>query len=219
MRDNTAGGGVDGSSAVFPSADRPPVFRGASFLSSFLAGGTAGVVTDLILFPLDTLKTRLQLRGRGDGLPRGSFYRGLLSNMAGALPYATTYWSLYEALKIYAKQWGVGDALVPGVAAAGAETCAMFVRNPFDVVKQQLQGNMHPSTRAAIAKILRAEGLRGFWAGYGATCACARARVRRAQPPLPNNALFPLPLPPPLLPPTSRAAPPTTQCAATCPLR
>jgi hypothetical protein len=141
------------------------------FLTSCLAGGTAGALTDLILFPLDTLKTRLQLRG-GAPAAQGAFYRGLLSNMAGALPYATTYWSLYEALKCFLRARGFDDALVPGTAAAGAETCAMFVRNPFDVVKQQMQGHMHPTTRAAIARILRAEGPRGFWAGYGATRAC-----------------------------------------------
>ena len=50
---------------------------------------------------------------------------------------------------------------------------AMFVRNPFDVVKQQLQGNMHPSTRAAIAKILRAEGLRGSVPQYSRFTRCA----------------------------------------------
>ena len=87
------------------------------FLTSFLAGGTAGAVTDLILFPLDTLKTRLQLRGEKRP-PSGFFYRGLLSNMAGALPYATTYWSLYEALKLWARRRGVDDALVPGVLHA-----------------------------------------------------------------------------------------------------
>jgi solute carrier family 25 S-adenosylmethionine transporter 26 len=181
----------------------------SSFLSSFIAGGAAGALVDLILFPLDSLKTRLQLRG-GAPAARGSFYRGLLSNMAGALPYATTYWSLYESLKAWLRLRGVGDAVAPGVAAAGAEVCAMLVRNPFDVVKQQMQGNMHPSTRAAVANILRLEGAHGFWAGYYATRACARGESRRAPRGFRHaHALSHARTP----------TPPRAQCAATCPLR
>lgn len=52
----------------------------------------------------------------------------------------------------------------PPVHAAEIVTCA--VRNPFEVVKQQMQAGLHTSTGAAVRTILRAEGVRGFFAGY-----------------------------------------------------
>jgi solute carrier family 25 S-adenosylmethionine transporter 26 len=45
------------------------------------------------------------------------------------------------------------------------------VRNPFEVVKQQMQAGLHASTRDAVRTILRVEGWRGFFAGYGSTVA------------------------------------------------
>ena len=45
---------------------------------TLVAGGLSGVTVDLILFPLDTIKTRLQARKLpGQIVPKtGAFYRG-----------------------------------------------------------------------------------------------------------------------------------------------
>lgn len=51
-------------------------------------------------------------------------------------------------------------------AFAAAEVFTAVVRNPFEVVKQQMQAGMHASTPDAIRSLLRAEGVRGFYAGY-----------------------------------------------------
>lgn len=42
-----------------------------------LAGGMAGMCVDSVLFPLDTIKTRLQARKTGLPIPQKSFYRGV----------------------------------------------------------------------------------------------------------------------------------------------
>jgi hypothetical protein len=39
---------------------QPP--RHVSFMNSLISGGVAGLVCDVTLFPLDTIKTRLQVR-------------------------------------------------------------------------------------------------------------------------------------------------------------
>ncbi len=51
------------------------------------AGGTAGTTVDLILFPLDTIKTRLQSK-RGFTASGGfrNIYAGILPAMAGSAP-------------------------------------------------------------------------------------------------------------------------------------
>lgn len=47
--------------------------------------------------------------------------------------------------------------------------CVMAVRNPFEVVKQQMQVGMHRSLGGAFRDIIKVDGLRGLWAGYAST--------------------------------------------------
>lgn len=146
----------------------------ASYLAQVaLAGGTAGVVVDAVLFPLDTIKTRLQVRD-GTALPPRSFYRGLFSAMAGSFPAAAVFWTAYEvgraALEPAFERVGLG-ALSPAGGAAAAQVAVVAVRNPFEVVKQQLQAGLHADTASAIRTILRVDGPRGFYAGYASTVA------------------------------------------------
>eukprot|EP00054_Salpingoeca_dolichothecata_P018086 m.110548 g.110548 ORF g.110548 m.110548 type:complete len:99 (-) comp22727_c0_seq2:755-1051(-) len=57
------------------------------FVVALMAGGCAGITVDVCLFPLDTLKTRLQAEAgfRQAGGFRG-IYRGLLATAAGSGP-------------------------------------------------------------------------------------------------------------------------------------
>jgi hypothetical protein len=89
-----------------------------------VTGGMSGMLVDFFLFPLDTIKTRLQARHvvgavlptkwalyRGEATvlisdaitlrQRGSCYfpAGLLSAMAVSFPGAAMYWTVYEAVK------------------------------------------------------------------------------------------------------------------------
>lgn len=139
------------------------------------------MLVDSVLFPLDTIKTRLQQR-RGTGAAHQaptpfqarSFYRGLLSNMAGSFPAAATFWSVYEAAKSASSHLAApDDDLQQGArhaaCAAAADVAVTVVRNPFEVVKQQMQVGMHASTASAVRSIFRAEGPRGFYAGFFST--------------------------------------------------
>ena len=47
-----------------------------------------------------------------------------------------------------------------------AEVAVVAVRNPFEVVKQQMQLGMHQSTSSAVKDILKIDGVRGLYAGY-----------------------------------------------------
>ncbi|XP_011954611.1 mitochondrial S-adenosylmethionine carrier protein isoform X4 [Ovis aries] len=74
--------------------DRP------GFTASLVAGGVAGVSVDLILFPLDTIKTRLQS-------PQGFYkaggfygvYAGVPSTAIGSFPNAAAFFVTYEYVK------------------------------------------------------------------------------------------------------------------------
>ncbi|CAJ0937301.1 unnamed protein product [Ranitomeya imitator] len=53
--------------------------------ASLLAGGTAGMCVDLILFPLDTVKTRLQ---SPQGFSKAGGFRGIYSGVPStAVPW------------------------------------------------------------------------------------------------------------------------------------
>ena len=139
-------------------------------------GGLSGICVDLLLFPLDTLKTRLQMRAPA-ALPPFSvraFYRGLLSSMLSSFPCAAAFWLVYKSSEAYLRRDGPDGAaraslsysLAPMAASTLAETLVCAIRNPFDVVKQQLQAGQHASTLDALRANLRAGGLRGLYVGF-----------------------------------------------------
>ena len=79
------------------AVDPPPT----PFLTALLAGGMAGTCVDVALFPIDTVKTRLQ--APGGFLASGGFrgmYRGIGAAAAGSAPGAALFFSVYEEAKV-----------------------------------------------------------------------------------------------------------------------
>ena len=145
---------------------------GIMVVAPLLAGGLAGVTTDLILHPLDTIKTRLQSRHLGTPvLNYRSIYRGLLSQMLGTFPCNASFWIIYEGVKREMEKSAHSglQRFAPGIASTLAECSVCTIRNPFDVVKLQLQAGMHKNTTEALRNIVRTEGFKGLYAGYQAT--------------------------------------------------
>ncbi|KKA26175.1 hypothetical protein TD95_003760 [Thielaviopsis punctulata] len=146
-----------------------------SFQSALLAGAIAGTTVDLSLFPLDTLKTRLQ---SADGFfSSGGFrgvYRGIGSAVVGSAPGAALFFCTYESVKTSPMLSSLSDAARHMVAASAGEVAACAVRVPTEVVKQRAQAGMHGgSSRAALGAILaqpRAlDALRALYRGWGIT--------------------------------------------------
>lgn len=157
-----------------------------------LASATASMLSRIPCHPLDTIKAKLQVGARGglwgvlrhtlrtEGL-RG-LYRGFGAAFVGSGPAGCLYFTTYELAKKGLLSVGpVGQS--PFLAHFGAGllaelvSCALWV--PIDVVKERMQvqstlaagkpsyaytGDLH-----AAATILRTEGLRGLYRGYGAT--------------------------------------------------
>ena len=155
-----------------------------SFTAALLAGGLAGTTVDLTLFPLDTLKTRLQSR---EGLIRSGglsgIYRGLSSVLVGSAPGASLFFITYETTKSFfhtlsggRANEGARGAGVHMLAASLGEVAACSVRVPTEVVKQRAQAGQHASSAAALRAILgsrREIGVLGVWRelyrGWGIT--------------------------------------------------
>ncbi|KAI0010609.1 mitochondrial carrier [Xylariaceae sp. FL0662B] len=163
-----------------------------SFTTALLAGGIAGTTVDLSLFPLDTLKTRLQSQAGffASGGFRG-IYRGVGSALVGSAPGAAFFFCTYEGVKdalrrrrldavllssgtddedpIHGRGAGEGWAapLEHMVAASLGEVAACAVRVPTEVVKQRAQAGLHGGSSAAaltaIVRLHRSVGLVGMW--------------------------------------------------------
>ncbi|KAF2704462.1 mitochondrial carrier [Pleomassaria siparia CBS 279.74] len=149
------------------------------YIRSLLAGGLAGTTVDLSLFPLDTLKTRLQ--SSAGFLPSGGFsgiYRGVGSALIGSAPGAALFFITYDSLTRHLLPTRVtlynaegrpylgevdarNAAYVHMLAASAGEVAACAVRVPTEVVKQRAQARQFESSREALAHILDQRRTRG----------------------------------------------------------
>uniref|UniRef100_A0A6Q2XT01 Mitochondrial S-adenosylmethionine carrier protein n=1 Tax=Esox lucius TaxID=8010 RepID=A0A6Q2XT01_ESOLU len=141
----------------------------------FIAGGCAGMCVDLTLFPLDTIKTRLQSQqgfAKAGGL-RG-IYAGVPSAAIGSFPNAAAFFVTYESTKARLGARGAfSDPYITPVthmlAASLGEIVACLIRVPTEVVKQRTQACLSSNTYQVLLATLREEGVRGLYRGYRST--------------------------------------------------
>jgi solute carrier family 25 (mitochondrial S-adenosylmethionine transporter), member 26 len=165
-----------------------------TFTTALLSGALAGTTVDLSLFPLDTLKTRLQ--SSAGFFPSGGFngiYRGIGSAVVGSAPGAAFFFCTYEGTKSLLStrrrqiQGGQGasdgegeqlsKALEYMAAASLGEIAACAVRVPTEVVKQRAQAGQHGGSSAAALRAILSQyqtvGFGGVWRelyrGWGIT--------------------------------------------------
>mmetsp|Transcript_91248 Transcript_91248/g.295006 ORF Transcript_91248/g.295006 Transcript_91248/m.295006 type:complete len:548 (+) Transcript_91248:482-2125(+) len=173
-----AGGGRDANSVEAGPARQLGPQPPASV--SMIAGFLAGMAVDIPLHPLDTVKTRMQAP---EGFAAAGGFRspwsGLSAVVVVSVPGSAIFFVVYEYARHFLernvppalqdKRYAIGrDA----VAASLADVSACVVRVPCEVLKQRMQaiGPMAtpPTFRATVARV-SSEGLRGFFAGFGAT--------------------------------------------------
>ena len=168
-----------------PSPPPAPPPLSTPFNHALLAGALAGTTVDLTLFPLDTLKTRLQ--SASGFFASGGFtgiYRGVGSAVVGSAPGAAFFFVTYETTKTFLSQtsWlgrsdGNAAAATHMLAASAGEVAACAVRVPTEVVKQRAQAGQHGgSSLSSLRYILGLRGtigLTGVWRelyrGWGIT--------------------------------------------------
>jgi len=143
------------------------------FSLALIAGGCAGTSVDVALYPLDTLRTRLQSEQgfwKAGGF-RGA-YRGLLSAAIGSAPGAALFFSTYETMKgVIKSNAGNEHWTHHSAASACGEVVACLVRVPTDNIKQNMQVGRYSSLREALGSTYKAGGASGFYTGYATTVA------------------------------------------------
>lgn len=156
----------------------------------FLAGSGAGLIVDTSLYPIDTIKSRLQ--SEAGFLRSGGFknlYRGLQPVLAGSIPSSSVFFITYETLKekfatidLFAgkttyhndRNFVTTNSKAHGhvshvIAASLGEVAACLARVPTEVVKVRSQTSSARTNIAIVRDIIREEGIFGMYRGFTST--------------------------------------------------
>lgn len=157
------------------------------FIANFTAGAIAGISEILTFYPLDVVKTRMQLEtGKSKHGLVGSFqaiikeegfgrlYRGLVPPLLLEAPKRATKFAANDFWgKQYLKLTGEAKmtqqlSILTGCSAGATES---FVVVPFELVKIKLQDKLSPYSGPmdVVRKVIRTEGVLGLYAGMEAT--------------------------------------------------
>ncbi|KAJ8480825.1 hypothetical protein ONZ51_g6394 [Trametes cubensis] len=166
-----------------PPAERRPL----PFVANFAAGAIAGISEILTFYPLDVVKTRMQLEtGKTKHGVLGSFktiikeegfgrlYRGLVPPLLMEAPKRATkfaandFWGKQFLTLSGEKKMTQNLAIATGCAAGATES---FVVVPFELVKIKLQdkSSTFKGPMDVVSQVIKKEGLLGLYAGMEAT--------------------------------------------------
>lgn len=140
----------------------------ASIFAHLSAGAFAGIMEHTVMYPIDSIKTRMQMFAAGQPANRlvigsisrvasseGAYalWRGVSSVVLGAGPAHAVYFSTFEALKTFlvnrflkptqasTSKWVTDEShpLIASGAGIAATTASDALMTPFDVLKQRMQ--------------------------------------------------------------------------------
>jgi len=147
----------------------------------FIAGAVAGVAEHTAIYPIDTIKTRMQaLTTSPIGTYRGIFHaaqsivarEGIFSSFKGisavfvsAAPAHALYFYTYERSKEYlsSSKLKIPLDVVHSIAGIAANISSDIIMTPFDVVKQRMQLREHPTLISCIVNVFKKEGGSAFF--------------------------------------------------------
>ncbi|TFK25647.1 carrier protein [Coprinopsis marcescibilis] len=162
----------------------------AGLAVNMMAGALAGISEHAVMFPVDSIKTRMQVfatspvavyTGVGNAFTRISategmraLWRGVSSVVVGAGPAHAIHFGVLEAVKELAGGNEAGNQfLATSLAGASGTIAADAFMNPFDVIKQRMQ--LHQSAFRSVLScattIYKTEGLGAFYVSYPTTLA------------------------------------------------
>lgn len=151
---SSSSGSADASKKKQQQAAVPAPTTAQLFVTGMLSGAIAGMSVDLTLFPLDTVKTRLQAASKpplGAKLFEG-MYDGVGPALVASAPACAAFFGAYDTLKRYLAQHIASAPLVNLLAAAGGDLTQSVVRVPFEVrTDGGRQGGCYPSTHPCIS--------------------------------------------------------------------
>lgn len=150
--------------------------------TNMTAGAIAGVLEHCLMYPLDSVKTRMQslspinssynIRAtftnmiRKEGLFRP--IRGVTAVVAGAGPAHAFYFGTYEFTKEFLTRFTTHNQINYILSATAATLIHDAISNPTEVIKQRLQMYNSPfkSVITCMRTVYQTEGLQAFYRSY-----------------------------------------------------
>ena len=174
------------------------------------AGSLAGVAEHIAMFPLDTIKTRLQAYGGAGSQQQtfsevvrsilrergaGGLVRGWTAIAGGCIPAHVALFSVYEHSKrILSANSPTGELTAERAALCGAASTLAhdLILTPMDVVKQRLQLGCYAGARDCVRSLVRQEGILSLYrslpttlftnAPYGAVFVALNEQLKEKMP-------------------------------------
>lgn len=177
-----------------PELSRCPGSERWAIISDLVAGAAAGLACDLVLHPVDTVKSRLHVQrgppfkyrsmfhgfrliAQQEGVRRG-LYAGFGAVLAGTIPTHAVMFAGYKAVKRRSEN-GVYDekhlAVVDVASGAVGEVCALPFYVPAEVIAKRMQvatlgpARNYNSAAHAARTIYVTEGAQGLMSGFWPT--------------------------------------------------
>ncbi|KAG6601149.1 S-adenosylmethionine mitochondrial carrier protein, partial [Cucurbita argyrosperma subsp. sororia] len=158
----------------------PPVeIPAGSVLRSALAGGLSCALSTSLMFPVDTIKTRVQAStstfpeviSRIPQIGVRGLYRGSIPAILGQFSSHGLRTGIFEATKLLLINVAptLPDIQVQSLASFWSTFLGTAVRIPCEVLKQRLQAGLFDNVGQAILGTWKQDGLKGFFRGTGAT--------------------------------------------------
>lgn len=140
--------------------------EGATLAAHLMAGAFAGIMEHTLIFPIDSIKTRMQIVAPGAPVSKSivaaiqailategarSLWRGVSLVVLGAGPAHAVYFSVFEATKSFLVRRltenpqlsrfiaDENHPLIASAAGIAATTTSDALMTPFDVIKQRMQ--------------------------------------------------------------------------------
>ncbi|KAL0088320.1 mitochondrial carrier domain-containing protein [Phycomyces blakesleeanus] len=145
-----------------------------------MAGALAGIGEHCLMYPIDSIKTRMQVFAphakETAWKQQKNLWRGVYSVVMGAGPAHAVHFAIYEyckdhfnaklnAFAILSTQEQVRQSAASAAAGACATLAHDCLMTPFDVIKQrmQLEDSTYRSVRSCARAVYRSEGLAAFY--------------------------------------------------------
>lgn len=153
-----------------------------SLSTNMTAGAIAGVLEHLLMYPLDSVKTRMQSLSpvtsghsitttlsnmvKKEGIFRP--IRGVSAVIAGAGPAHAFYFGSYEFTKEFLTKYTMHNQINYVISAVAATLIHDAISNPADVIKQRMQmyNSQFKSVLQCTKSIYQTEGIRAFYRSY-----------------------------------------------------
>lgn len=136
---------------------------------SSISGGLSGIITDIVVFPIDTIKTYRQSLNPNSKIFKNIKYSGIFCNFIASFPGSAGFWLGYDFSRSLIRTYFHGQSTLISDAMIGSicgEVLTTLCRNPFELVKQNMQLKYFKTTFEGFCQIYKKRGIPGFYRGW-----------------------------------------------------